>query len=70
MLELHVDDYHCWWPREQLEALQADIEKFVMVKEYSTHDPKGDEECEHSQRKRHVKHDGTCLCRNPSALMR
>ena len=70
MLELHVDDYHCCGPREQLEALQADIEKSVKVKEYSIHDPEHDEEYEHLQRKRHVKHDGTWLYAIRSTLTR
>ena len=56
---------YCCGPHEQLEALQAGIEKFVKVKEYSIHDPEHDEEYEHLQRKRHMKHDGTWLYANP-----
>ena len=40
----------------------------MKVKGYSSHDPERDEEYEHLQRKRHMKHDGTWLCANPKHI--
>ena len=68
MLELHVDDYHCCGAREQLEALQADIERCVMVKEFVIHSPERDEVYEHLQRRRHLKHEGTWLSANETRI--
>ena len=68
ILELHVDDCHACGPQEQLEALQADIEKSVMVKEFVIRDPDHEEEYEHLQRKRHMMHDGTWLYANPKHI--
>ncbi len=60
--------YHCCGAHEQLEAPEADVERCVKVKEYTTHDPEHGEDSEHLQRKRHMKHEGTWLYANPKHI--
>ncbi len=68
MPQSRVDVYRCCGAREQLEALQADIEGCVKAKEYVVHDPEQDDEYELLQRKKHAKREGTWLCANPEHI--